>query len=177
LDERRRKNKAQELSVTVEVAQADPTFAQWPKLLALLHAAFAYQTPRIDPPSSLYKLDARSLAEKAKEEALFLAMENGELIGCAFAKVKAECVYVGKFAVWPDRQGHGIGRLLMQAVERFAREAGKPVMELDTRIELVENHQTFAAFGFVKTAEQAHAGYARATFITMQKPLGDRHAH
>src|SRR6185295_4788841 len=54
---------------------------------------------------------------------------------------------------------------------RLRPGAGKPAMELDTRIELVENHKTFAAFGFVKTAERSHAGYTRATFITMQKAL------
>jgi GNAT superfamily N-acetyltransferase len=155
----------------VEVMQASQGFAQWIQLLELLHAAFAYQSGRIDPPSSLHKLDAQSLAQKAGEETLFLAVEDGALVGCAFAKVNPSCVYVGKVAVWPDRQGRGIGRLLMHAVEGFARGAGKPAMELDTRIELVENHKTFAAFGFVKTAERSHAGYTRATFITMQKAL------
>ena len=155
----------------VEVMQASRGFTQWVKLLELLHAAFAYQKDRIDPPSSLHKLDAQSLAEKAGEENLFLAVEDGELVGCAFAKVKPSCVYVGKFAVWPARQGQGIGRLLMHAVEGFAQGTGKPVMELDTRIELVENHKTFAALGFVRIAEHSHAGYARTTFITMQKAL------
>jgi GNAT superfamily N-acetyltransferase len=157
--------------MTVEIVQAPPVFTQWDRLMALLHAAFAYQRERIDPPSSLYRLDAQSLAQKAQEEVLFLALDAGDMVGCAFAKLKPGCVYVGKVAVLPDRQGQGIGRLLMQAVEQFAQQTGKPVMELETRIELVENHQTFSAFGFVRTAEHAHAGYTRTTFITMQKPL------
>jgi len=160
----------------IEVTQSPQGFSQWVKLLELLHAAFEYQVTRIDPPSSLYKLDAQSLAQKTQEETLFLATEKGELIGCAFAKVKPSCVYVGKFAVRPERQGQGVGRLLMQEVEAFAQTTGKPFMELETRIELVENHKTFAAFGFSKTSEQAHAGYAKATFITMQKALVSPHA-
>ena len=160
----------------VEIIRATEQFAQWTKLLALLHAAFAYQNERIDPPSSLYKLDTQSLAQKANEESLFLAMEDEDFIACAFVRVKPECAYVGKVAVLPGRQGQGIGRLLMQAVENFAQTAGKPVLELETRIELVENHETFSAFGFVKTAEHAHPGYARTTFITMQKTLGRLHA-
>ena len=43
--------------------------------------------------------------------------------------------------------------------------------ELDTRIELTENHATFAALGFTKIAERAHDGYERPTFITMRKTL------
>ena len=162
---------AENSSVPLEIIQAPQAFSQWAGLLELLHAAFAYQNARIDPPSSLYQLDAQSLAQKSHEENLFLALANGELFGCAFAKVKPSCVYVGKFAVWPANQGQGIGRRLMQDVESFAQKTGKPVMELDTRIELLENHQTFAAFGFVKTAEHSHAGYTRTTFITMQKAL------
>ncbi|MET0332738.1 MAG: GNAT family N-acetyltransferase [Rhizobacter sp.] len=157
--------------MTIEIVQAPSGFNQWAELLALLHTAFAYQRERIDPPSSLYRLDAESLAHKAQEETLFLAVEAGDMVGCAFAKVKPDCVYVGKVAVQPGLQGQGIGRRLMQAVEHFARQTGKPVLELETRIELVENHQTFAAFGFVRTAEHAHAGYTRPTFVTMQKSL------
>lgn len=59
----------------------------------------------------------------------------------------------------------------MRAAEDFGRESGRAVLELDTRIELTENHATFAALGFVKTGEDAHDGYDRPTFITMQKPL------
>lgn len=139
----------------------------------LLHSAFAYQNDRIDPPSSLHTLDAESIALKAKDEHLFLAVEDGELVGCVFAKPRPGSLYVGKLAVWPHRQGQGIGRLLMQAAEDFARQTGHAALELDTRIELTENQRTFAALGFVKTAEHAHAGYHRTTFITMQKPLGE----
>ena len=59
----------------------------------------------------------------------------------------------------------------MHAAEDFARDSGHAVLELETRIELTENHETFAAMGFVRTAEHAHAGYDRPTSITMKKPL------
>jgi GNAT superfamily N-acetyltransferase len=162
--------------MSIEIIQAAQGFNQWVKLLELLHAAFAYQNARIDPPSSLYKLDAQSLCQKAGEENLFLAFEGEELIGCAFARMKPASVYVGKVAVWPARQGQGIGRLLMHAVENFAQSTGKPILELDTRIELVENHKTFSALGFVKVAEYSHPGYTRTTSITMQKALVPLHA-
>lgn len=102
---------------------------------------------------------------------MFLAVEDGELVGCVFAKPQPGSLYVGKLAVWPHRQGRGIGRRLMQAAEDFGRQTGHASLELDTRIELTENHEAFAALGFVKTAEHAHAGYDHTTFITMRKPL------
>jgi predicted N-acetyltransferase YhbS len=155
----------------IEVGHAPPEFCDWEALLKLLHAAFAYQNDRIDPPSSLHALDAQSIALKAKSEHLILAVDDGELVGCVFAKPQAGSMYVGKLAVRPHRQRQGIGRRLMQAAEDFARRSGVAAVELDTRIELTENHQTFADLGFVKIAEGAHDGYDHTTFITMRKSL------
>jgi len=48
---------------------------------------------------------------------------------------------------------------------------GLPLLELETRIELVENHAAFAAMGFAKTEETAHTGFDRTTGITMQRKV------
>jgi GNAT superfamily N-acetyltransferase len=157
--------------MTVEIGRAPTEFCDWDAVMKLLHAAFDYQNDRIEPPSSLHGFDAESIALKAKDEHLFLAVENGELVGCIFPRPQSGSLYVGKRAVWPHRQGQGIGRGLMQAAEDFARQSSLAVLELDTRIELTENHETFAALGFVRTAEHAHDGYDHTTFITMQKSL------
>lgn len=52
-----------------------------------------------------------------------------------------------------------------------ARALGFPRLELETRIELTENHRAFEKMGFHKTGETAHDGYAHPTSITMQKAL------
>lgn len=143
----------------------------WDDLLALIHRAFAFMEGRIDPPSSLHRLDAKALAEKAKTEICFLAHDGYRITGCVFCKPGADHLYVGKLAVDPAHQGKGIGRALMARVEAEARKLGLKALELETRIELVENHETFGAMGFSKTGENAHAGYDRATSITMRKPL------
>ena len=52
--------------MSVEIARAAAEFRDWDGLLGLLHAAFAYQNDRIDPPSSLHGFNAASLAAKAR---------------------------------------------------------------------------------------------------------------
>ena len=65
------------------VAPAPPDFAEWETLLALLRRAFAYMEGRVDPPSSLTRMDAAALRDKAGAEALLLAHDAaGGLIGC-----------------------------------------------------------------------------------------------
>jgi GNAT superfamily N-acetyltransferase len=154
----------------VEVRSSEG-FADWQELLALLHRAFAYMAARIDPPSSLHRLDAAGLAGKALAERCFLAFRDGRLAGCVFCAPRPDCLYLGKLAVEPALQGQGIGRALIARAEAEARARGLAALELQTRIELAENHAAFARMGFVRTAESAHAGYDRPTSVTMRKVL------
>lgn len=160
-------------AVRITPAQAD--FTDWPALLALLQRAFAAMDGRIDPPSSLTRMDAAALQAKARDEHLVVAHhvspDRTQLIGCVFATVRPDCVYLGKLAVDDAWRGRGIARGLIDAVARFAQAHARHALELQTRIELVENHRAFAALGFVKVGETAHPGYDRTTSITMRKRL------
>ncbi|CDX15454.1 GNAT family N-acetyltransferase [Mesorhizobium sp. LCM 4577] len=158
-------------SVGISITGLPAHFDRWDDLLALIRRAFAYMDGIIDPPSSAHLLTADTLAEKAKREAGFLAIENGRVVGCVFALERAQDFYVGKLAVEPRLQGQGIGARLMRAVEDLARERGKDAIELQTRIELTANHAAFARLGFRESERTAHAGYDRPTSITMRKVL------
>ena len=124
---------------------------------------------RIDPPSSLLRMDARDLQAKAREEVLILAHDGERLVGCAFARLRNDCVYVGKVAVDASMRRRGVARRLLAEAEAIAREHARPFVEIETRVELAENHSTFAALGFAKVGESAHAGFDRPTSITMRK--------
>jgi ribosomal protein S18 acetylase RimI-like enzyme len=157
----------------LKISRATENFSNWTELLQLLQEAFAFMDERIDPPSSVHRLTSTSIAKKSQDETLFLATDKGELVGCVFARPQDDALYVSKLAVRKDRQRHGIGRRLVRAAEEYARDTGLSYLELDTRIELKENRETFAAMGFVKTAEHAHEGYDHPTFVTMRKQLGE----
>ena len=148
-------------------------FSNWPQLLGLLRESFAYMDSRIDPPSSLTRMGVEELKSKASQETLIVATEGQSLIGCAFAAVKDECVYVGKVAVAQSVRRKGIARAMFAAAETLARTHGRKLLELQTRVELVENYATFAALGFEKVAETAHPGYDRTTSITMRKRVAE----
>jgi GNAT superfamily N-acetyltransferase len=157
--------------MSVRIGPAPQDFSAWPELLRLLTDAFAFMAGRIDPPSSVLRLTPDSIAEKAREETLFLAEDGNELIGCVFARPQGESLYIGKLAVRENRRRTGIGKALMDAVEHHALSLGLRRLELETRIELTENHATFASLGYVRTGEHAHEGYDRPTSVTMRKVL------
>jgi GNAT superfamily N-acetyltransferase len=153
----------------VEIATSPQDFGDWESLLSLLRTSFAYMDSRIDPPSSLQKMGVDELRSKAQQEILILATDGSDLVGCAFAAVRNDCVYIGKIAVAERARGRGVARRMMEAAESIARSARRQALELQTRVELVENHKTFAALGFEKVAETSHPGYTRPTSITMRK--------
>jgi len=155
----------------VQIVVSPPQFSDWTALLELLHSAYAYMESRIDPPSSLLRMDAEQFQEKAQHEVLILALKDQHLVGCAFASPRVDCVYVGKLAVAAPARGNGIARSIMLAAEAVAREHAKPFLELETRVELFENHKTFAALGFSKVAETAHQGFNRPMSITMRRAV------
>jgi ribosomal protein S18 acetylase RimI-like enzyme len=159
-------------------AQADvaidpipPDFSGWETLLALIRTAFAPMDGVIDPPSSVHRLTPEALRAKASAEVGFLARAGDTMIGCAFIAEQADHFYLGKLAVLPACQGRGVGRRLLEAAERHAVQAGKPLIELQTRVELTANHRAFKALGFVETGRTAHQGYDRPTSVTMRKRL------
>jgi len=164
-------NDASRAKCSVRVAVAPADFADWAALLALLRESFAYMESRIDPPSSLQEMGITELRAKIGDESLIIAVDETGLVGCAFAAIQADCVYVGKLAVAERARGRGIARQIIGAAESLAGDNGRQFLELRTRIELVENHRAFVALGFEKVAETAHPGYRRPTSITMRKRL------
>jgi GNAT superfamily N-acetyltransferase len=155
----------------MNIVRLDEDFSRWDELLSLILAAFAYMNGRIDPPSSALLLTTEALAQKARTEIGYVALDGDELSGCMFLRPEADCLYLGKLAVAPRTQGKGIGRQLLAVAETVAAERGLRSIRLDTRIELAGNHAVFGAWGFVRTAEKAHPGFDRATYVEMRKVL------
>ena len=145
---------------------SDP--ALWPAILQLLHGAFGYMEGRIDPPSSLRYLTPEALTRQAEVGEIWVM---GSPVACVFLTPKPGALYVGKLAVDEGLRGRGLARRLIEVAEGRAREQGLPALELQTRVELVENQAAFLAMGFVEVGRTAHPGYDRATSITYRRAV------
>jgi phosphinothricin acetyltransferase len=139
------------------------------QVLRLIQTSFAYMTGRIDPPSSMHQLTVSALAQMAKDSSV-LALGD-PVTACLVAKPLPHALYLGKIAIASDLRGRGVLRALLGRSEELARSLSLSRLELQVRIELVENQKIFGICGFVETARNAHPGYDRATEITMQKLL------
>ena len=138
----------------------------WPGVLALIQRAFAGMEGRIDPPSSLHRLTAGGIAAQARTGEIWVVPP---LQACMFLTPKDGRLYLGKLAVEPALQGRGLARQLVALAEERARALGFAILELETRVELTENHAIFRHLGFVETGRKAHPGFDRPTSITFAK--------
>lgn len=143
----------------------------WAALLRLIRQSFAYMQGRIDPPSSMHRLTPDSIAAHAREQEIWVIEDHGMPIACVFLTVKPNRLYLGKLAVAQAWRGHGLARTLIAKAEERARDLNLPLLELQTRIELVDNHATFAAMGFAQSGATAHDGYDHPTSLTFSKPV------
>lgn len=125
----------------------------------------------VDPPSSLHKMTADSLRKKADNETLLLVFDAESLIACAFFDIRKDVIYVSKIAVAPSHRGRRIAHKIFNIADNLARNNAKKWLELETRIELIDNKQAFGKMGFITTAKNSHAGYDRPTSITMRRKI------
>ncbi len=141
----------------------------WETVLQLVRRAFAGMDGRIDPPSSMHALTTADIADQAERGEIWVI--GRPPLACLFLTPKADALYLGKLAVDAKSRRAGHARRLVEIAEGRARALGLPALELQSRIELTENHATFQALGFVQTGTTAHPGHDRPTSLTFRRDL------
>ena len=139
----------------------------WDAVLGLIRAEFAHMAGRIDPPSSMHDLTEAAVAAQAQSGEVWLI--GTAPAACVFLSARPPVLYVGKLAVAAPMRRQGLAQALMAVADARARALSLPVLQLQTRIELVENHAVFTAMGFHQTAATAHPGFDRPTSLTFER--------
>ncbi len=150
----------------VQILPDDPFV---PDILDLVRRSFAYMEPRINPPSSMHRMTIASIQDQCKSGEVWTIGDPP--VACIFLTDKKDRLYVGKLTVDETMRGKGLARQLIDLANTRAKNKGLPILELHTRIELTENHETFQKLGFSNTGEGRHDGFDRPTYIIMQKPV------
>lgn len=138
---------------------------------ALLTMAFAYMEGRIDPPSSLGRMGVEALRQAAADAELWVIEGEAGPLACMILTPQADTLYLGKLAVAHAARGQGLARALIALSLDRARALGLATVSLQTRVELLENHATFAALGFEMTGATAHPGYDRPTSVSFRRAV------
>lgn len=143
----------------------------WQALMRLIQTNFAYMEGRIDPPSSMHRLTASEIARRSETGEIWVIEEERHPVACVFLTPRQGALYIGKLTVATSHRGRGLARLLVETAQARAQALGLRLLELQSRIELVENHAAFASMGFELAGETAHPGFDRPTSLTFRKQL------
>jgi len=121
-----------------------------PDVLPLIRALDAQMTA-LYPPESNHLLDIAALSDPA---VTFLVVREGEgAVGCgALLRDPRGWGEVKRLYVQPDRRGRGIGERVVAALETIAREAGLPLLRLETGIHNVDAIALYRRAGFLECA-------------------------
>ncbi|WP_199184361.1 MULTISPECIES: GNAT family N-acetyltransferase [unclassified Cryobacterium] len=96
---------------------------------------------------------------------LLLARYGDTVLGCAGMRIQqGELGEVTRVFVEPAARGQGVGRLLMQNLERESRAIGLTVLRLDTRTDLVEARSLYASLGYIEGEPHNTDPYANHWF-------------
>ncbi len=145
--------------------------ADYPAALAVMQAAFAEFDGQLDPPSGVHGETIASMRTRMGAGGLLLAEQEGQLVGMVLYRPEEGQLYMGRLSVLPAFRRRGIGNLLIDAVERRARELGLARVGLSVRLALPGQCASYERQGYRVLSVHAHPGYDQPTFVNMQKTL------
>jgi ribosomal protein S18 acetylase RimI-like enzyme len=136
-----------------------------PRMQSVVSAAYAKYLPRMD----------REPAPLLSDYSVLVAAETMWVVGDPIAGLvcltrENDHVHVDNFAVEPESQGRGFGRVLMSFAEQEAARHGLHKLALFTNEAMTENLRMYARFGFHEVDRRTEDGYRR---VFMEKDLPD----
>jgi ribosomal protein S18 acetylase RimI-like enzyme len=143
-----------------------------PSLAALINDAFQVE--------AFFKIGDRTSADEVlalMREGEFLVLEEagGVMAGGVYLACRGERAYFGMLSIAPSKQGRGLGRSLIEAVETRARERRCRFMDIHIVNLREELPGLYRRFGYTEQGESPFSEPARATrschFIVMTKTL------
>lgn len=128
--------------MTITIRSASP---KEPQATALLQASHALMQSLFDPEDNHY-LEIDELCIPSIH--FFVAEETDDLIGCGALAIKDGYGEVKSMFVDPKGRGKGVAALILQQLTAAAKDAGVPMMKLETGDSLHAAHRLYERDGF-----------------------------
>ena len=100
----------------------------------------------------------------SEDEVWVLAPEADGLVGLLVLVAQTDHLLLDNIAVAPERQGEGLGRIMLDLAERRAGEQGFATIRLYTHQLMVENQRIYERYGYVETHRETEHGFGRVFY-------------
>jgi len=149
----------------IHVRQAEPADA--PELLALIRVAMSVYVRNSGINSELesQRETLDDLMRHLRDDHVLVAEHRGHLIGTVrLIRESDKTAYFSRFAVLPNLQQTGVGRLLYQEAEAWLRVQGYQIIRLHTALTNQPLVHFYQARGFRLVETTTGRGYPRGLF-------------
>jgi GNAT superfamily N-acetyltransferase len=107
----------------VQIRIASPDESE--KIALLLHEAFAEFESLYTPEAfAATTPNSEKIRERFDEGTIWVVLKDEKIVGTIFVVEEGERLYIRSMAVLPSAQGWGVGRKLLETVEKFGIEKG-----------------------------------------------------
>jgi len=155
------------IALTVGVRRAGPEDAG-AVAFVLKHAFSEYEPLYTRKGYEATAPNATEIVTRMQEGPVWVAARGQQIVGTGSVVLKETGLYVRGMAVLPTARGFGVGRLLLEHIERVAVEENCARLFLSTTPFLTRAIRLYEAFGFKATAEGPHELFG-TPLLTMKK--------
>jgi len=141
------------------------------EIALLLHKAFVEYKSLYTPGGfAATVLTPEQVKTRIQEGPVWIVLHGDLAVATGAAVLKGEDFYIRGMAAAPEWRGAGIGELLLQGVERFAKETGVHRLFLSTTPFLTRAIKLYEKWGFQRSTHGPHDLFGTPLF-TMEKIL------
>lgn len=144
---------------TITITQANDSNADAIRTCAQL--AYEHYIDRMGKEPAPMRVDFTSAMAKGT---ISIAKIDSELVGFAIHYAQGDCQQLENIAVLPSHQAKGIGKQLMQHIERLSLHNGQTRIELYTNELMHENIAMYKHLGYTETHRKYQDGFSRVFF-------------
>jgi glutamate/tyrosine decarboxylase-like PLP-dependent enzyme/GNAT superfamily N-acetyltransferase len=153
----------------LQIRQADPS--DGPAIESVLRVAFAEYEFLYTPAAFAATTPAADeLRRRLDEGPTWIALLHRTVVGTVSAVLRGEALYIRSMAVVPTVRERGVGTLLLEHAERYARERGVVRLELSTTPFLTEAIALYKRLGF-QASNDGPCELSGTPLFTMTKAL------
>lgn len=153
-----------------EVRRATPDDAR--AISGILYAAFEPFKSEYTPDAFAYTTPGPDLIEpRFAEGPIWVAVENGRIIGTVSGLADGDRFYIRSMAVRPGLQRGGVGQALLETIEEFAARQGYRRLYLYTTFVLPGARRLYEKNGFYVLRETAPEEWFDMGGLEMEKEL------
>lgn len=163
--------RANEASVPeIKIRRAEPDEAE--AISLLIREAFApFESQYTEEAFEYTTPDAEKIRERFAEGPILAAFENGVMVGTVSGLPESNRFYIRSMAIKPSVQRAGIGQMLLETLEAFAREAGYKKLYLYTTFVLPGAKRLYEKNGFYVLRETSPEEWYDMGGLEMEKKL------